>query len=262
MSTSYSPRAVTSGLVFYLDAANPKSLASGSKTSWVDLSSNRLVCTFSSLSGSNYGNNFATATGSVTAIVMNTGSVGFGVVTTGVSFNNLGILTNGYTFESVVNLNGYATNARAQGSLILGAVGSTQGLMASLNADNVFCMSTYYTNTSSVSVGLQAQASGTPIQSGSWYHLTGVVELTPTPINRIYINGVQAGTNSGFSGFASLNDGGLTVGGTTTLLGASPNQYEYEAWNGAIALSRIYNRPLKPTEILQNFNATRGRFGL
>jgi hypothetical protein len=262
MSTSYSPKIVTNGLVFFLDSSNPKSLASGSKTSWIDLSANKYTCTFSNLSGSNYGDNFSTSTGSIPAIVMNTGSVGYGVITTGLTYSSLGILTNGYTFESVVNLNGYANSARAQGALFLGAIGSNQGLAASYNTDNVFSFTTFYTNTASAAAGVQATAASIPIQSGSWYHVTGVVEVSPTPITRIYINGVQMSTNSSYSGFSSLNNGTLSVGGTSTLLGTSPNQYEYAAWNGSISFSRIYNRPLTPAEVLQNFTATKGRFGL
>jgi hypothetical protein len=34
------------------------------------------------------------------------------------------------------------------------------------------------------------------------------------------------------------------------------------ATNGAIPIYRIYNRPLSPTEITQNYNATKNRFGL
>ena len=32
--------------------------------------------------------------------------------------------------------------------------------------------------------------------------------------------------------------------------------------NESIAVSRVYNRTLSPAEVLQNFNALRGRFGL
>ena len=39
MSFHHSPRIVTNGLVFYLDAANPKSY-SGTGTDWFDLSGN------------------------------------------------------------------------------------------------------------------------------------------------------------------------------------------------------------------------------
>jgi hypothetical protein len=193
---------------------------------------------------------------------MNTGSVGFGVITTTQSYSSLGLLNGvGYTFEAVASLHGYAANTRAQGALIVGAIGSNQGLIASYNVDNVFSFTVYYTNTASLSGGaVQAQASSLQIQSGSWYHLVGVAEINPTPAVRIYINGVQYAVNTGFNNFLGFNGGSLTIGGTTTLLGTSPNQYEYAAWRGGIAMTRIYNRPLTANEILKNYNATKGRF--
>ena len=39
-------------------------------------------------------------------------------------------------------------------------------------------------------------------------------------------------------------------------------QSQLESWAGNIAIVQMYNRVLTDTEILQNYNANKGRFGL
>ena len=53
---------------------------------------------------------------------------------------------------------------------------------------------------------------------------------------------------------------GQAYHGTEVTIGADIINNRY--FNGYIAISQIYNRPLSPTEILQNYNVTKGRFGL
>ena len=94
------------------------------------------------------------------------------------------------------------------------------------------------------------------LTSSTWYHVTCVYEgdsNNTSATARIYINGVENNTGSLYadrtgtsqsqtSNFElGLHDGNLT---------------------GNIALSRMYNKVLSPSEVLQNFNATKNRFGL
>ena len=65
-----------------------------------------------------------------------------------------------------------------------------------------------------------------------------------------YINGVQYTVNSG-GGLSSQSN--LQISGRTS--GSSP-------FKGNIAITRVYNRSLSSTEMLQNFNAQKSRFGL
>ena len=67
-----------------------------------------------------------------------------------------------------------------------------------------------------------------------------------------YRNGVQVGTNSRTS---------TTVGGGTLNIGTRNDGYAAH-YVGDIAVVKIYNRVLSSDEILQNFNAYRGRFGI
>lgn len=47
---------------------------------------------------------------------------------------------------------------------------------------------------------------------------------------------------------------------TTTSIGRNPGFGEY--WNGNVSFVQLYNRALTAAEIQQNFNATRGRYGI
>ena len=75
----------------------------------------------------------------------------------------------------------------------------------------------------------------------TWNNSTGWV---------LYLNGVQVDTNSNTTG----------PGGTTGVYIASYSGGNY--FDGDIAQAIIYDRVLTATEVQQNFNAFRGRFGL
>ena len=65
-----------------------------------------------------------------------------------------------------------------------------------------------------------------------------------------YINGILV--NSGTSS--------VTRGANPLYLGGDPGASEYAP--NSIASVQIYNRPLSASEVLQNYNATKGRFAL
>jgi hypothetical protein len=92
---------------------------------------------------------------------------------------------------------------------------------------------------------------------GTWYHLSHTYDGT---IQRLYINGVQVQTKN-TSGLISYN-----VNNTKLVIGGDYNS-GYDGgltarMNGKISIVRIYNRALSASEILQNYNALKGRFGL
>jgi hypothetical protein len=81
---------------------------------------------------------------------------------------------------------------------------------------------------------------------GQWYMLTGVQGTTLD----IYINGVL-----GQSLASNLN-----VTTNNVIIGAY--QSASRPFNGNIATTQVYNRALSATEISQNYNALRGRYGI
>jgi len=83
------------------------------------------------------------------------------------------------------------------------------------------------------------------LTTGIWYFFTGVYDGST---GYLYRNGI------------------LEVSGTMTSSTSQNSVFEIGIYagytNGNIALARFYTRALSPSEILQNYNATKSRFGL
>lgn len=86
------------------------------------------------------------------------------------------------------------------------------------------------------------------VSVNSWFF--GAVSFSSTTGWRMYFNGVQQATSAStttFTGTGFIRLGSYDIGNNFT---------------GNIACPLIYNRVLSADEVLQNFNALRGRFGL
>ena len=220
---SIAPSYVTESLQFYVDAGLTSSYP-GTGTTWYDISENSRNLTMNSLSYSSNDGGYIIFDGSHTADSVATYSINF---------------SNGFTVESVAKFSGsgleglFAFNDPTNGNYI--NVQAQGGTNIRWEVDQ----SSSLTTTNSLT-------------SSTWYHVTCVYEGDSNNTSgtaRIYINGVENNTASlGRSGQSQtsnfelgLHDGNLT---------------------GNIALSRMYNKVLNSTEVLQNFNATKNRFGL
>jgi len=95
--------------------------------------------------------------------------------------------------------------------------------------------------------------SGYVMQTGKIYHIVATYEKNVAM--KIYINGNLEHTTSNYTGNTILFD---TSNGTH--IGYSPINTSY--MDGNIYLARVYNRVLSATEVLQNYNAQKFRFGL
>lgn len=82
---------------------------------------------------------------------------------------------------------------------------------------------------------------------GNWHNYVVVNDVSSN--TKLYYDGVLIGSASYRSAAANTN---LTIGGDA---GAWP-------WNGSIAMFVVHNRALSLSEVQQNFNALRGRFGV
>ena len=95
----------------------------------------------------------------------------------------------------------------------------------------------------------QCQLAPTLLPATNWMQIVGTFDGTTLTY---YVNNVNTGGSCAASGFNFTNTDfsiGLRLGG--------------EAYfNGKVAVSRIYNRALTATEVAQNFNVLRGRYGL
>jgi hypothetical protein len=218
---------VTENLQFYVDAGLTESY-SGTGTTWYDISGNSRNLTMDSLSYSSNNGGYIIFDGSHTADSVATYSINF---------------SNGFTVESVAKFSG----------------SEYEGLFAfNSPSDNDFInvQAQFGTNIRWEVESGQSFTSSNSLTSSTWYHFTCVYEgdsIDDTSgTARIYINGVENGT-------ASLSANRLgQIQTSNFVLGEHYGSY----LTGNIALSRMYNNVLTPIEVLQNFNATKNRFGL
>ena len=90
--------------------------------------------------------------------------------------------------------------------------------------------------------------STTTLSLNTWYF--GAVTFSTTSGWKLYLNGVQEATSVDTTTFTGIGD--LSVG----------SYWSGNFFTGRISIAQIYNRVLSASEILQNFNAQKSRFGL
>ena len=91
---------------------------------------------------------------------------------------------------------------------------------------------------------------GDSTTTGNWIHAVGVSDGATL---YLYQNGVLKTSSSKPTGNIYPASYGLKVGA---------NKSGSDVWNGDIAAVKMYNQALTSAEVLQNFNATKSRFGL
>ena len=100
--------------------------------------------------------------------------------------------------------------------------------------------------------GWVAAATGnTTIQNNQWYHTVGVYDGTNV---YIYVNGTLDVSAASTGALRSTPSDSVLVG----FFSGSATHY----LTGKIPFARLYNKALSSTEILQNYNALKGRYGL
>lgn len=221
MAFNFSPKIVTNGLVFYADAANTKSIVSGS-TTWNDLSRNQVVCNV--ISGVTVYD-----TGSLGSIVFN-GTVGY-LSNSGNTYNansgstmscwfnpsTLGSFNVIFSHDSNTN-NGYRIQINS--SRLTFTLGTTQD---------------YITNYT--------------LSTNMWYNAVACVSGS---VANIYLNSNLIST---------FNIGSMLGSPNLFRIGRNVQQDNYH-FIGKISNVSLYNRALSSQEVLQNYNATKTRFGL
>jgi hypothetical protein len=222
MSLSHSPKIVTNGLVLCLDAADKKSYP-GTGTLWTDRSGN--------------GNN-GTLTNGPTFSSANGGSIVFDGTNDYVDTAPI-IASNGFfTISSWVYLASGAGNFPMIASVKSGDGISFFGIR--IGSNNALGFNLYLN-------GLQTNNQNVPLIN-TWYNAVAVYDgSAKVYVNSVLLSQSSAGSSAGFPSGVWIGNG--------SLLGNS-------FWKGNIAQTSIYNRALTPQEILQNFNATRGRYGI
>ena len=220
---------VTDGLVLHLDAANKKSYP-GSGTAWKDLSGN---------------NTNGTLTNGPTFNSGNAGSIEFDATNDFILISGASSLSVNYHTISSWN---YSSNYNQYGFMFEKTTNGTVNTQYSLflNANNTLYYRTY--GLSNVSTLLNISSNYT---NSTW---TNTVATYDGSNKKIYINGVLKLT-SATTGTVTQNTTG------TSIIGAYGTGQSY-FFNGKIAQTAIYNKALTADEILQNYNATKARYGL
>lgn len=224
MASSIAPNIVTDGLVLYLDAANTKSYP-GSGTTWTDIAA---------------GNN-GTLTNGPTFNSANGGSIVFDGIDDYVQPPRI-ITDSIYTVEVVFNAD--TVTAGLEKWLVSQYPGLNRVIFDIYTDNKLRNFMGNGTNPSSAAI-----YSTTIVQPGQWYYATFIKDTLGT--GSLYVNGIRESIGPLSTG--TPPNVPVQIGGSTTLT---------RWFDGKIALTKIYNRALSSQEVLQNYNATKTRFGL
>ena len=228
MAISYNPRIVTDGLVLCLDAGNAKSY-SGSGTTWTDLIGN--------------GNN-GTLVNGVGYSGSNGGSLSFDGVDDYVDLTStIQFDTGDFSISGWFRSNSGNTNFKQIWNS--GYNGGNPDVEITINqTTNIL---NFY-----VRPGSSAQTSYS-VDDNVWRYFVGV---KTSSLISLYVNGSFVSSTSGT--FTSDVD---SIG-VVPRIGNGLNGISNRPFKGNIAQVSIYNKALTASEIQQNFNATRSRFGI
>jgi hypothetical protein len=238
MGVAYNPRIVTNGLVLALDAGNAKSYP-GSGTTWTDLSGKGNHSTLTNgptYDSSNGGgivfdgsNDYATTTTTPTELL-----------------GNPNITVSGW-FRRLGNM---PTNTGTWG---LGGNITNQGIC-----------SWWYDNNNQITIDTWGEATFTtsveyPLNQWvyvTWQKVSGAMTRSNCTIwvNLQSYTGTQLTILRAENQAPNINNNGVTLARIFPTYGTPVNIQ--------ISAFTIYNRILTPLEIKQNFNATRGRYGV
>ena len=230
MSLGHGASIVRDGLVLHVDAANVKSYP-GSGNTWSDLSGN--------------GNN-ATLTGSPTYV--SNESFSFDATN---DYANAGVISNldgssKISLEAWIKVDNLATtdrkiicykrDANTDANFQLRRGFNTDGLYYQWHSTTwqTFSIDNFFTNTT------------------DWHHVAIVHNPSVSPQIVCYRNGEQFLTSTGNSTPLYWQAATLFIGYRTAS----------EYFDGDISIVKLYNRDLSANEIKQNFEATRGRYGI
>jgi hypothetical protein len=229
MSFNYSPKIVTDGLVLCLDAANTKSYVSGS-TAWNDLSR---------------GGNNGTLINGPTFNTGNGGSIVFDGVDDYVNCGNDSSfdLTTQLTLECWVKTSD--TSQFAHFISKFPASNCSYQLGATVGSGYLY----FSRSTNGSNQGINGQVN-INVCDGNWKHVVVSYNSTTSTL-LMSINGIIQ---------SSSLSGDVYVTTTNVNIGRRTNVGQYYSAN--ISNVRIYNRALSASEVLQNYNATKTRFGL
>jgi len=230
LNSSYAKQSssiVTNGLVLSLDATDSSSYPSSGST-WHDLSENSINHTLANTTySSTFGGDLLFDGSSSYGIAPENSALNSQTFTIDVIVSPASLSQNGFWFEKGTVNTQYSLFMQGSNIVFRGHTGSV--------------------------VNFVVVPSATYMTANNWYHVVGTFISGQ---QRLYINGSQVGTGS-VSGTISTNANGTSVGVYGGFSGSRSYWY-----NGKISSVKVYNKALTESEVKQNFNAIRQRYGI
>ncbi len=229
MGVTYNPKIVTDGLVLCLDAASKRSYP-GTGTTWTDLKGGN-DGTLTNMDAANFSDG-------------NGGSLSFDGANERVDFGNVLNISGEISISSWVKVDAFPTGGDRGLIVSKGYDGSDEAYHFGFAADNALRFYTYTSNT------IHGVVYTHSLSVSRWYNIVGTFNGSKW---FLYID----------SDFVdSTNDStALRITSEPLIVGASSLSGSVSRFfDGSIASASIYNRALSADEILQNYNATKGRY--
>ena len=223
MALSHAPQIVSDGLIIYLDANNTSSYA-GTGSTWYDLSGNsRHASLISSPSYEGFGRG---------KYLSFDGSTNYATIPYTITDN---LITVSFWYYSKI----FSANSSLD-ALISNFTSGISGFDVRLNSSTPI-------NLAIVIDGSQSLVNIGTISNNTWYHIAFTYDGATI---KTYLDAVFK---------SSTNVIGTRANGTQICIGTSAYDTNRKATCG-VPQVMIYNRALSDTEILQNYNATKGRY--
>lgn len=223
MGINYSPKIVTDGLVLYLDAANKKSYP-GTGNTWYDLSG---YGNHGTLNGVTYSSN---------------GYFIFDGLDDYVNGNLIQGLGSSITIEIGINL----------------ITSMASRIFFGIDTDSHTSLGVFLNSTATIWYWNTGDSYNTPFNTSpqlslnNWYNI--IISTNQSDNNaKLYTDGI-------YTGVANYKNPTTTGTGDKYQIGRYFNNVYWA--NVKYSFFKVYNRALSATEIKQNFNATRGRYGI
>jgi len=235
MGISYNSNIVTDGLVLCLDAANPRSYP-GSGSTWYDVSISKRIGSINA----------------ATFVDSNGGIIDFDGTNSYVDISNVrfSITSNNISVELWIYQDAIVTNSDFGDQVNLfelpasQPIGSVSCFFFPLRGESIHFRYQRETN--------QAQVSPSANQEiNTWHHYVGTSDSNYISL---YKDGELVGSNPSSYEFTALS-----TSNNNARLGETGVYNKH--YNGKMSGVRVYNRALTASEIQQNYNATRGRYG-
>ena len=252
MSINYNPLIVTDGLVLCLDAANQRSYPK-SGTTWSDLkgSNNGTLTNMDAANFSQDDKGSLTFDGTNEDVDVSIQNIA------GFEFGSISIWFNLDTSNTTNELFYYGIPSDVNKRLDI-SVGQATG---TLSDESCYFGLVDGANFSSGKKYLAVVRKGhTFYQDSKWHNIVCTVDSAGCSI---FMDGVKQSLTFLFSSSSSATGFTNIDNATSARIGArNIDAYDNNYSSGKISNVSIYNRALSASEVLQNYNATRGRYGI